>query len=57
MKGILEYYDKELDCKVQVDIEGDTILKMRKACQKELEGKKYKDPALYVEEEQSSAAK
>jgi hypothetical protein len=49
LKGILEYFDKELGCKVQVDIEADTLLKARKACQKELEGKKYTEPALYIE--------
>jgi len=51
MKGILKYYDKELKCKVQVDIEADTLQKARNACRKELEGKKYTEPALYIKEE------
>jgi len=49
VKGILEYFDKEFGCKVQVDIEAETLQKARNECKKELEGKKYTDPALYIE--------
>jgi hypothetical protein len=49
LKGILEYFDKELGCKVQIDIEADTLQKARNECKNKLEGKKYKEPALYIE--------
>lgn len=51
MKGILEYFDKELGCKMQVDIEAENLLKARRKCILALEGKKYTEPALYIEME------
>ena len=52
MKGVLEYFDKTLGCMIQKDIEAKTLQKARNACQKELEGRQYTTPALYIEEEE-----
>jgi hypothetical protein len=51
MKGILEYYDRDLRQEVRKDIEADTLQKCKKACERELDRKDYTEPALYVEDE------